>query len=242
MTEGTYSLPVIETVKAAWAKVGGSKGSIWAIIGILFLVQIIVNVLASFFGHGLFLFIFNLISWLIQIIAAGSLIYLGIRRAQDMPIHYKMANDVLNTPTILSLIGVYFLQMIILIPAGLIAGVGAYFAHTEVEPSSFMRLLTSICFLLAVVWFIFFSVRTWLGFGAVVDKKLNPWDAIKLSFKATKENVLNLIGLYVINIFVALLCAITFGIGLIWGLPWFFINYGEVYKRLSTRQDMRPIG
>jgi hypothetical protein len=40
---------------------------------------------------------------------------------------------------------------------------------------------------------------------------------------------------------IAIACTITLGIGFIWGLPLLFILYGEAYKRLSTRQDMRTV-
>lgn len=241
MIEGAYSLPVMETVKAAWAKVSGAKGTIWAVIGLFFLALLVVEIFASLIGHTVIILAFNFISWLIQVIAGASLIYLGIKRAQDMPIFYKMIKDILNTRTILSMIGFYLLQILILLPAAFIGAIGAYLAYPETDPSSMMRFISVLFYLAAAVWFIFLSVRLWLGFGAIVDKKLNPFDALKLSFKATQGNVLNLIGLYIINILIITVCVITLGIGFIWGLPWIFINYGEVYKRLSTRQDMRPI-
>ena len=167
---------------------------------------------------------------------------MGIRRAQDMPVSYKMVREILTGRIILYLIVLYILQILICIPAALIAGIGVWLAHIQPEPSNAMLAIAVILYLTAFILFIFLTVRMGLAYGTVVDKKLNPWEAIKLSFKATKGNVWNLIGLYCLNVLVIFACAITAGIGLIWGLPWLLIVYGEAYKRLSTRQDMRPVG
>jgi len=243
MTENTYSLPVMETVKTAWAKVSGVKGSIWAILGIVFVAQLIVGFIGGLGARGGAIdIIFSIIGSLIQIMAGASLIYIGIRRAQDMPVQYKMVKEVLTGRIILFLILLYILQVVIFIPAGILLGIGIWLAHMQAEPSLGMQLIGALFCLAASLIFIFLAIRMWLAYGTVVDKKLNPWEAIKLSFKATKGNVWNLIGIYFMNVLIVLGCAITVGIGLIWGLPWLFILYGEAYKRLTTRQDMRPVG
>lgn len=236
MTESTYRLPVMETVKAAWAKVGGVKGSFWAVLGIFVLLLIIVNFIGNLGGkEGVIHTVFGLIAAVIQIVGGAALLYLGIRRAQDMPITYKTAKNVLNTRTILYIIGLYILQLVVFIPAGILLGIGIYFNQTA-------PFIAFLFYLASVLLFIFLSVRMWLGYGIVLDKNLNPWEAIKLSFKATCDNVWNLIGLYLLTICIVIVCTITLGIGYIWGLPWLLIIYGEGYKRLSTRQDIRPLG
>lgn len=261
INETNYCLPVMDTVKTAWAKVSGVKGSFWAVLGIFLLVLIITGVFASFTGPDLtvLMIVINVFSSLVQLIATASLLYLGIRRAQDMPVSYKLIKDVMNMRTILSIIGLYILQILIYIPALIIVGVAVGISMsghigismsehlstmeaTPVELSSHMQWLAGIAYLAAAVIFIYLTVRMWLAYGEVLDKKLNPWQAIKLSFKATRGNVLNLIGLFMISIVIIFGCTLTLGIGYIWGLPWLMITYGEAYKRLSTRQDMRPIG
>lgn len=236
MTNSTYSLPVRETFKTAWAKVSGVKGSFWAVVGIFILAQIVVGFLGGLGGKGgVINFIFSLVGSLIQIVAGACLVYLGIRRAQDVPISYKSAKEVLNGRIILYIIGLYILQLVIFIPAAILAGIGVGLIHLSAEPSTFLDIIAIIFYIASVILFVFLSVRMWLGYGAVVDKNVNPWEAIKLSFKATDGNVWNLIGIYILSILIMLVCAITFGIGFIWGLPWLLITYGETYKRLSTR-------
>ncbi len=239
MTEITYSLPVIETVKSAWAKVSGAKGSIWAIFGLFFLAILVTEFLGKLFAPGLFSFI----GTIIQLLAGAGLVYLGVRRAQDIPINFNMAKDVITLRIFLFIVGLLIIETLIYIPAGILSGIGFYFysLHPQAEPSIFMFLIIDLLYLASFILFIYLTIRMWLGYAFIVDKKLNPWEAIQLSFKMTSGNVWNIIGLFAIKIGVLFLCSLTLGIGFIWGLPWVLITYGEAYKRLSSRQDIRHI-
>jgi uncharacterized membrane protein len=91
--------------------------------------------------------------------------------------------------------------------------------------------------LLRIVWLVLFYAivfRLILGKAFVIAKQMGPLEALKASFAATKGNVWNLIGVMVISMLILFVSAIPFGIGLIWSLPYIFINYGEVFKRLVT--------
>lgn len=239
MNEGAYQLPVMETVKAAWAKVHGAKGSFWAVIFIFFIIQIVLGLIGGLGAkEGALNIIVSIISWIVQIAASACLMYLGIRRAQDMPITYKMMKDVLTASIILCMIGFLILKIIVLIPAGILGGIGAYLASViqmQPEPSNALRLVDALVFIATFILFVYLSARIWLGWGAIVDKKLNPLEALKLAFRASKGNVWNLVGLYIITLLISLVCVITLGIGFIWGLPWLLIIYGEAYNRLSSR-------
>ena len=237
MIESTYRLPVMETVKAAWAKVSGAKGSFWAVVGLFFLIQIVIGILLGLTANYMAVnFILNVLTTLVQIAAGAGVVYLGIRRAQDIPIQYKMVKEVITARIILYIIVLYILQMLIFIPAGLIALLGLYLGDMQVMP---VKMISLVFYIAATILFIFLSIRMWVAYGAVVDKNLNPWEALKLSFKATESNVWNLIGIYLLCFLIFIVCTVTFGIGFIWGVPWLLIIYGESYKRLVTRQDIR---
>ncbi len=232
MTEMTYSLPVMESVKAAWQKVKGAKGTFWAIFGIFFIAEIIAAILSSIVLQPVFM----VILYVLQILSTIALLYIGIRRAQDVPIHYTMVKEVLTIRTFLSTIGLYILQFFIFIPAILLTVLG-YVAlmYSQNQPSPALNVVAFILYFLAVILFIALSLRMWLGLGFILDKKQNPVDALKNSFKATKGNAWNLLGLAIVNMFILFVSIITIYIGLIWGLPWLLIIYGEVYKRLASR-------
>jgi len=231
MAEMTYSLPVIDSIKIAWAKVKGAKGTIWAIFGMFFVAEIILATLGSFGLKPLF----TVLLYILQIFSTISLMYIGIRRAQDVPIHYTMIKEALNLRTFLCAIGFYILQIIVFIPPFILCFLGGYtLMYGQHEPSTALNLLASLLYLVAAILFLILSMRMWLGLAFVIDKKMNPWEALKNSFKSTKGNVWNLIGLAILLILIMFVCTITLGIGLIWGMPWFLIIYGEVYKRLTS--------
>lgn len=231
MTETTYNLPVIESIKVAWAKVSGAKGTIWAIFGIFFVAQMILVMLASLALKPLF----TIILYIFQIMSAISLMYVGIRRAQDAPIRYTMVKEVLNVRTFFYFLGFYILELLVFIPPFLIAFLGGIaLAYGQNTGSAGLNLLAAALYLIAAIVFLILSVRLWLGFALIIDKNLNPWEALKGTFKSTKGNVWNLIGLTILMMLIMFACAITLGIGFIWGLPWLFILYGEVYKRLTS--------
>lgn len=227
MSDTTYNLPVLDTVSAAWAKVHGAKGTIWAVVGLFFIAQVVLAMLSNIPG---LMMISNLVSWIVQIMAGGSLVYVGIRRAQDAMIQFGMIKDVLVTRTILCLIGVAILEAIILIPSIILSFLGIV-VNMPSNPHA-MPALAGVFYILAFIYAVIVLVRMWLANGFIVDKKSGPWTAIKLSFKATKGNFWNLVGLIIIKLFIALLCGITLGIGFIWGLPLLMIIFGEMYKRL----------
>ena len=67
----------------------------------------------------------------------------------------------------------------------------------------------------------------------VIAEKANPWAAIKLSFEATRSHFWALLGLIFINV-VIIFAAIATVIGLIWAIPYVFINYGIIYNKLIS--------
>lgn len=71
--------------------------------------------------------------------------------------------------------------------------------------------------------------------GFILDKSLDSFKAIKMSFRVTKPYIVELLGLYIIMGFILFISALPLGIGLIWTVPFSYILYGEVYKRLSNR-------
>ncbi len=241
MAETTYSLPVLETVKAAWEKVKGTKGTFWAIIGIFIVVMLILSLIANGFaaaGLTWIAGIFKFASILVQMFIGWGLIYTGIQRALDFPIRYRMITYVFDLTIFLYMIGFYILRVLVLLPSGLVLGAGIGLFH--LPDNGFFNFLGVILFLLGLAATIYLSVRMWIGQAFILDKKINPWQALKLTFNATRDNFWNLIGLVFINLLIAIACALTLGIGLIWGIPYFCIMYGELYKKLYVGRQMVP--
>ena len=74
----------------------------------------------------------------------------------------------------------------------------------------------------------------------VLDKKANPWQALKLSFRATRSNYWPLLGLVMVEFGIVIASALSLGIGLIWTAPLLLILYGMVYKKLSLNIPKAP--
>ena len=226
-----YQLPVVETISTSWDKVSGAKGSVWAAIGILFVITS-----GLFFIAGLLEPVSHILSvvlliasFIVYFLLLIGLIYIGIARAASKPITYRLMFNTFNTTTALNLIGVYLLKIIILIPATLLI-----IAATIMQQSNQNVALVFIIGAVGVIASIYLSLRLYLGIGYVLDKGANPLEAVKLSFKATRYNVLNLLGLTALQIGIIIIAEIPLGIGLIWAIPLTLIIYGTVYKRLSS--------
>lgn len=226
-----YHLPVYETIGKAWKKVYGAKGSLWA--------ALLINILISFcfgFISGLLQdsasFISNIINFVGQVISfllQLGILYIGIRRAFDLPISYKMMFQACHLDIAWRVICVYLLQLVILIiPIIIMIVSGIMYMQ-----ASGVAMFGIIGVLIGVIVFIFLAMRMSMSMAFVLDKETNPWPAIQQSFKVTRSNVWRLIGISILQMCILIVSVIPLGIGLIWTLPFVFILYGMIYKNLS---------
>lgn len=231
-----YQLPINDTLKTAWQLTNGAKGTIWAALGVLFLCWIGIYLLETIlviFPPAL-LFIIAMIAQMLLFLMQTGLFYLGIHRAFSLPIRYSVIFDTLNAGIAWKIIGLFLLQMIILfLPVVLMVAI--FYLLTTLH--LFTPMSSTIVYALGVIFSIYLFVKIFLGTAYVLDKKVNPWQAIKLSFVATKGNILPLIVIYLMQMIIFIISAIPLGIGLIWTIPFMIILYGVIYRRLTTRVD-----
>jgi hypothetical protein len=253
MNEDNYNLPVGDSVKTAWAKVKGSKCTFWAILGYITLIRLVMfggEIILRHIEPGILSIIIS-VSYLVLLILATmlswGLIYLGIVRAADQPINYKMAKVGLKIGLLFRMIGLYILEFLVFIPVialvlipsvifSMIGGSDAGTATTVVT-----IIVTAAAYIAGALLGLYLAVRLYVAKLILIAQAVNPWVAIKLSFKATKSNVLNLIGLIIINILIMVLSVCTLGILFIWTLPYLFINNGVIYNRLVTLRQNTTI-
>jgi uncharacterized membrane protein len=86
---------------------------------------------------------------------------------------------------------------------------------------------------LVSIAYLYIYIRISLSIGFVLDKEISPWNAIKLSFKATANHFWRLIAILILVNIIVLASSIPAGLGLIWTLPLAVICYGMIYKRLQ---------
>jgi hypothetical protein len=228
MTDITVKIPVSDTASEAWTKVSGSKGSFWAAFALLFLVGVgfaILGMIADAIvsgGHNVVLFIGQVVNFLLQ----TGLLYIAIRCAQGAPFSYKNMFYVLQSNILIRIIGVYLLKLLIMMPFFLLIFLTFMLALLG-------KFIMACGILIVFFGMLYVSVRIILASAFVLDKGVNSWQAIVLSWKATRSNFWRLILLFFIQGVAFILGVITLLIGLIWALPFGFILYGVIYQKLA---------
>lgn len=251
-----YQLPILDTINSSWLRVSGSKKTFWAALLIGFAISIGFGLLQKLTQHmGILNTIINIADQLIMFLIQLGIIYLGIQRALDAPINYNMMFSAFNKEIALKGIGLYFLQAIILLPFFILTVVAIVFLFrgiVTVDEAQKLHFITNfsvsaviathpvalIILLFAVCAGIYISVRLSLGMALVVDQHAGPLNAIALSFKATQSNFWNLFFISLLVFLIILISMIPLGIGLIWSLPFAYINYGMIYRRLLTNLQL----
>lgn len=229
-------LPVGDTISGAWQKVSGTKGSVWGAILVMVLIvllcglfQFLANTISPNAGK-----VVNLVIQIIVFLLEMGLVYIGIQRALDRPVDYRLMFRTFDFAIAIRAIGLYILQsLILLVPAVImIAGGILFYTTQEADRTPAIIGLSGLLFIIGFIVTIYLYVRMWLAMAFVLDQGTGPWDAIKKSFCATKSNIWNLIGISIFMSLIIIVSAIPLGIGLIWTIPLGVIVYGEVYRRL----------
>lgn len=228
---GQAQLPVWDTINAAWIKVSGSKATFWGAIGILAAIMFGIGILEgitekSWAIAGLIQMTGNILGYFLQL----GLIYMGITRAKDMPINFKMIFNTFDLQLALRIIGLYILQtLLFLIPAAI--GATGIFIYAMGGLMSAVGAILVICSIIGIIVLV---IRLSLSIAFVLEAAAAPVEAMKKSIAATDGNFLSLLGIYILQLIILLASMIPLGIGLIWSLPLALICYGMVYKQLRV--------
>lgn len=241
MNNHINKISIMSTISIAWHKVGGAKATFWAIIFFVFLAQFVSSGFhkLAFIESGVVAVLFTVLAIIAAIIRSliiWSLIYIGGIRALDKPIRYTMMGYLFDLNLIFRIIGLYILIALIILPSAILMSLPALISHLELNTNQWFVVIVGILSFIGSLTTIYLCTRLYIAKVVLVVDKISPWDAVKVSFASTKSHVWGLIGLSIINIFILAISAIPFGIGLIWSIPYFFINYGVVYKKLLNKK------
>lgn len=223
----------LDTVKAAWRKVKGAKTIFLTALTLLMLTQILLAML----NHHLYpgassseLTGPNLLRILVKIvttIVSWSLIYMGIQRALNLPITQSMIRYAFNLEIIGKMVALYIVQSLLFLPLVVLC------IWPFLLDGNASDILVIASYLIAALLAIYIILRLYLTVALVLAEKMGPITAIKVSFQLTKTHTVQLLLLTIINLLILGISIIPFGIGLIWSIPYIFINAGEVYKKLA---------
>ncbi len=202
-----------EALNEAWRYTKGAKGAIWAAVGMMYLVMLVLG-----FGLGFMQGVFGLdpasaagiwaeigvqtlISAFSTLFTAG-LMYIGVRRAAEKSYSWKM-------------VFAGFQMAMKLLIAGIL-----------------MTLLVISGLVLLVLPGIYLAVGYTMTLPLMLDRQLEPWQAMEISRKAIHRVWWKIFGLFFVMGLLYLVSAIPLGIGLIWTIPMFVILGGVVYRYL----------
>lgn len=247
-------VPIKESIKTAWSKVYGAKKVLFLAFVIITCTDLGIRLLDRGIGyafsglsitHPLIVLIsvivifLSLILFYIVLLTGG--LYLGIRRAADLPINLAMMFQVFHqAKKILALVLLMAIIIgIAMLPLFIPEIVGSWLnvdilnnTATAMPISPLAKLLTAISYIIGFVLVVFISIRLSMALPLVLDCHLNPIKAIKLSFHGTRKNFWRLLLINLIYLICATISLLTIGIAGIWLAPFFYILYGVVYKTL----------
>lgn len=226
MSNNQVILPIGQILEDAWLKVKGVKKTFFAaaLVATLIILSLVYleDHTETLLSSGLYLTL-TIASSLINFLLIAGVTHLGIRRAFDDPISYRSLLQVFKPKMAVNILGLYLLKLVINF---ILAFMALSFLFGAVS------LIIGMCIV------VFIQIRLILALAFVLDKGVTPWQALKLSFEATRYHFWRLFFLSVIQILLlGLLSFLTFGISFIWTIPYTMITYGMVYKKLMQHLE-----
>lgn len=206
---GDYQFVIGDVLREAWAKTDGSKAS-FAIAFLMYLavyvgVGFVIGLVTAIFdrvGFEVFDVLDQLIPVVIGMPMAAGMAMFGVRRSVDVQ----------SSPTIV--LSYFHLWLPI-------------FALTLL-----MYIVVAIGLVLLVIPGLYLAVSYMLALPLLVDKKLDPWEALETSRKALTNHWLDFFGISLVLGLINLATIVTLGIGLIWTLPMTYIALGILYRKV----------
>lgn len=236
--DNIQTFSVFEVVKAAWEKVYGVKGTIWTVLGVYILISIGLGIVSGFVhaaGANLLEGVMRLIAGIVNLMFAWALIHIGIQRVFDVPVEFNTINYVFNVSLFFRMLGVYILELLVLFPAFLLIGISVPFFGPDLPAVA--PLVGVVIALVGLVLILYLVLGLYVAKGIVLEQGVNPFEGVKLSFRAAKSYRFKLLGLALVNTGILFLSMLPLGIGLIWSLPYMFTSYGMVYKILVVSKE-----
>jgi len=203
-----------DTLREAWEKTKGVKGAVWGGVFAMYLILFGIS-FAGFYGAqnmagsdpgtamGINGGVQLVTSWL-SMLMTGGLMLIGVRRALEQRVSWKMVFAAFSSKKVLSMTIATVLQI----------------------------LLIAIGFILLVLPGIYLTVGYVLTLPLILDKGLGPWEALEASRKAIHKKWWTVLGMYLVMMLLYMVSMIPLGLGLIWTVPMFMVLIGVLYGRL----------
>lgn len=228
-----YMLPVRQSLQNAWDKVYGTKWTFTyalAIVSVVMLVSWLINALLTYFNLAPIAVVIQIIFEVFIALFSFGLINIGLERAKGNEVHLQYLYKPFQRDYVIKLLLAYLLVALISFGLILLLALTALISHLPIPLAGLLSLVGTIG---AAILLIFILLRIGFAIPFILDKKIGPVDAVKLSYAATEGNVCRLLAIYVIATVIVAISAIPLGIGLIWTLPMLYILHGILYFDLQ---------
>lgn len=228
------TLPIGDTISAAWSKIYGAKASFWAAFIVSYLISLGLTLLSSICMHIMFPLgiLVAITAVCIFILLQIGLYYMGILRADNQPINYKQIYFPLSAAMRLNMLGLILVQSLIMLIPGMIAYFATYLMN-QADQHSFFALIAVALYVASLLLGIYLILGMLLAMGYVLIKNMTPIEALTNSYKHAQAHLFELFVIYIIFSIIYFLLGLPFGIGLIWGIPFSYVLYGEIFLRLT---------
>jgi hypothetical protein len=225
-------LPVMDTIKTAWRKVYGVKATFWSILSIVFTLEVMMAFLKAIFQSPtgdlpLPLKILAVLVAVIVLFFSWDMLFMGIEWAAGRAISFKQVRYALQASLFVRMAGLYLLEFIILCCVAIPLMIASILVDMHL-------VISMVLCLVWVVMLLFVATRLYLAKAIVIAGRKDPITALKISFRATRGYALSILWIIIMTLLILVVSAVPLGIGLIWSLPFLFVTYGEVYRRLIS--------
>jgi len=207
-----YDFQIMDVIKEAWQRTTGLKGSVLGAGIFIFIVLIAIGAAGMFLLDlmpfidenliSIFALIFNCIISILTYPFFAGIIMMGLHRAIDAPVSYKMAFSYFS----------YTLPIII--------------------ASICMVIIVSLGFVLLVLPGIYLSLAYMFTLPLIIDKNMDFWQAMETSRKAVSQHWFKLFFTAIVMSIIYVISAIPLGLGLIWTIPMLVALHGILYRRI----------
>lgn len=196
----------IEVISASWKLVGGSKGTYFAALAIIFAITLAIALLQLLMlgsdeeaTTGLLASAFGLIQSVISWVLGAGVIFIALRRVRGEEIRASMIFECFEK------VGPIILAYVM------------------------MGLLVTFGFILLILPGLYLVVSYIFVIPLIIDKGLAPWDAMETSRKVVTSQWFNYFIVMLILCIIGFIAVLPLGVGLIWAIPLGYNTIGNLY-------------
>ncbi len=251
MQNSVNHLSVKKTISEAWQKSKNFKSPFLLAILIYFSIQFGLEFINASLSNNTRIII-NILNHITSLLLLWSLTYLGLLCATEQAVGLKNIKNIFQLKTLLKLYGTYILSQLPIFAIYIVIFIRIYSQSSYSYADTWYNFSNFLIFFFLLTW-LYLYLRLSLTNGLIMLERNSLVLAVKTSFWKTKHNLIKLFLLFILNLIIAVCSAlpillsvylinnygligiaslVPMSLGLVWSIPYLFVNYGVVYKNL----------